>query len=286
MGAAVVLKTMKAFIGVILLVSKVSANANISAAEVLKKSETEKLLATLFEGLQSPHTFQEDRDGYPGQPVTYGEILAASVADVSHQFDHVQRHEKEFWDLGSGAGKLVLQEFLENGWKRSVGVELVKRRWDIAHQALAKLSEMHAEQNPSVLQAFGEDAKLTLTGDEQEEYGQEVCFGTTERGVCMKHDDMTKVDGMENAGGVFMCSTCFSDELLSTVMDKQFTKMSPQSVVLSLRKLPERSLAKDGLELEATLDEDMSWAKADHVRVYKRLDDHSVKEEGMHVYTL
>jgi hypothetical protein len=258
-------------------------------AEELKLNMTMKVAAFLYQGLQTPHTFQEDRDKYQGAAVTYGEILPESVYEVSASFESVDRSALEFWDLGSGGGKMVLQEFLLNGWKRSVGVELVTRRWKIAVEALKKLEQHYNTESPIgefLKEHFGEGCDMIETGHEGGE--QRVCFGNEHRELCYINGDMTKVRGMERAGGIFMCSTCFSDDLLLTMMDGPFKKMKSGSIILSLRRLPETgdALAKDNLELVKEDVHDMSWAKDDMVRVYKKLDDHSVTTEHLHAYHL
>lgn len=255
----------------------------------LKLNMTMKVVQFLYQGLQTPHTFQEDRDKYVGAAVTYGEILPESVMEISSSFEAVNRTGLEFWDLGSGGGKMVLQEFLLNGWRRSVGVELVTRRYNIAVEALKMLEKHYNTDSPIgdfLREHFGENCDMIQTGTEGSE--QRTCFGNADRELCYINGDMTKVRGMERAGGVFMCSTCFSDELLLNMMDNQFKKMKSGSMILSLRKLPEinDALAKDDLELVSETTHDMSWAKDDYVRVYKKLDDHSVTQEHLHTYHL
>jgi hypothetical protein len=253
-------------------------------------NSTIQLMAELYKDLGNPHTFQEDKDNYQGHPVTYGEILPGSIMSISSQFENVTRSELDFYDLGSGAGKMCLQEFLQSGWKRSVGVELVTRRYKIAVGMLRKLEGLLDEDSVNgefVRKSFGTDAKLT-EGVPDEDADAQVCFGNKERELCFMNGDMTKVKGIKGAGGLFMCSTCFSDELLLTMMDDHFKYMPEGAVIVSLRELPNihEDLERDHLALQLETQEDMSWSKADHVRVYKRLDDHSVTTEKLHTYHL
>lgn len=250
---------------------------------------TIQLMDDLYRDLGNPHTSAQDKENYAGQPVTYGEILPESIRSISSEFAEVPRNQTEFFDLGSGAGKMCLQEFLQNQWKRSVGVELVTRRYDMAVGMLYKLAKLLKEDSTNgqfVRHSFGTDAKITV--EKPDDADAKVCFGNKERELCYINGDMTKIKEIGKAGGIFMCSTCFSNELLLTMMDNYFQHMAPGSVIISLRELPNihDDLEKDHLALTSEFQQPMSWSKGDHVRVYKRLDDHSLKEEVAHTYTL
>lgn len=63
--------------------------------------------------------------------MTYGEII-----DTSHLYQIIEKHasisckDMYFYDFGSGYGNIVLQ--FQNKFQKSIGIELVKERYDYA----------------------------------------------------------------------------------------------------------------------------------------------------------
>jgi len=219
---------------------------------------------------------------------TYGEILPESVANISAQYADVERESSEFWDLGSGVGRMVMQEFLLDGWKKANGVEMVRRRYMYSYTALMKLATMYyrkgGEVNAWVRSRVGPGAELTESGPEG--LGQKVCFGNKERELCLHNNDMMKVPGVERAGGIFMCSTCFPNSLLTAMMEQRFSKCKPGTVILSLKDLPEEDITPNGLARQQQVMQPMTWQQDVTVEVYKRTAPGTVKVEEVKVYQL
>ena len=65
-----------------------------------------------------------------GKNYTYGEILYEGVRKI---FDHLDLKNKQFLDIGSGIGKIVIQLSLEYPILLSEGIELCKERYLISN---------------------------------------------------------------------------------------------------------------------------------------------------------
>lgn len=77
--------------------------------------------------------------------LTYGEILPQGLARL---FDFIKLNtDDSFVDLGSGAGKTVLQSVLCHKIKYGYGVEIDKARFDLSQEVLAKAKNIFIDLN-------------------------------------------------------------------------------------------------------------------------------------------
>jgi len=98
-----------------------------------------------------------DSDYYT--PSTYGEVTPLGARQLFHQMGMRNRRDIAFFDLGSGAGKLVVQARLELMLTHARGIELAKSRHDAALRALAKVRQIEAETLVELMEGdlFGMD---------------------------------------------------------------------------------------------------------------------------------
>ncbi|OGB97373.1 hypothetical protein A3F06_02615 [candidate division TM6 bacterium RIFCSPHIGHO2_12_FULL_36_22] len=138
-----------------------------------------------------------------GGNATYGEILPDSLETI---LKDLKLSKKDiFYDLGSGAGKTVVQVAMTTPAK-AVGIELSPTRVSIARKALEKLKK---------------------------EPGKRASF---------VEGDITTAN-LNDATVIFTCSTCFSDDLMKKLLDK-FLELKPGLHVISLRQLPQHKRMK------------------------------------------
>lgn len=133
----------------------------------------------------------------------------------------------QFFDLGSGGGKLVIQSSLElPSVSRSVGIELSPTRHKIASQRLneLKLSGDFDRIKKLANEAWGVKGKRAAVVD--------LCEGD------LFHLDISK------ATHIYVSSLCFSEEMLQQLVDKLENEGSMLQCVASLRMLP---LSRDSI---------------------------------------
>jgi cyclopropane fatty-acyl-phospholipid synthase-like methyltransferase len=63
---------------------------------------------------------------------TYGEITEESVDKLFELFKERINENSVFYDIGSGAGKMVIHAGLEYPFKKSCGIELSKERYELS----------------------------------------------------------------------------------------------------------------------------------------------------------
>ncbi|CAN5201314.1 hypothetical protein BH09DEP1_BH09DEP1_2840 [soil metagenome] len=165
-----------------------------------------------------------------GNP-TYGEITPSSLAEIIKKLELTKNDV--LFDLGSGAGKVCIQVALSSP-AQAVGIELSSTRYALAQKIKQKLIE-----------------EKILTDIDK-----------------LKFIEGNIADYYFGAGTVFfMCSTCFSDELMKS-LTQQFEKIPHTVQIVSLRTLPldEKSFIK----LKDTLNLPMSWSDGSSVYIYEK----------------
>lgn len=165
-----------------------------------------------------------------GGDATYGEITYDSVEQLIKKLSPTKKDI--FYDLGSGVGKLTIQFYLNSPVKKSIGIELSKTRFT---QAQAVRDELHAAH------------KLSR--------GRSLTF---------RNEDIVKTN-LSDATIIFMCSTCFSDELLGKLSQK-FSRLKDGLRVLTLRELPHAQ--EYHLHLADTFNLPMTWSENSPVYLY------------------
>lgn len=163
-----------------------------------------------------------------GNP-TYGEILPQSLVQLIQELGLTKNDI--LYDLGSGAGKVCIQVALTSPAK-AVGIELSATRHTLAQKIKQKLIEEHILTNKSKLQ-FIEGNILDV------DFSDGTVF--------------------------FMCSTCFSDELMQKLTQK-FEQIPHPIKIISLRSLPLEQTSS--ISLIDTLSLPMSWSDGSTVHIY------------------
>lgn len=173
--------------------------------------------------------FIEEKGGNP----TYGEITVESLAKI---IDELQlTHKDVLFDLGSGAGKVCIQVALTTP-AQAIGIELSKTRHQLAQKIKQELIAKNILTDPSKLQFFEENI---LDAD--------LSKGTV----------------------FFMCSTCFSDELMQKITDKIAHSAKSAIRIVTLRELPESFSTI--FHKYKTLHLPMTWSDGSAVHMYEIL---------------
>mgnify|MGYP005628642661 CR=1 FL=1 len=163
-----------------------------------------------------------------GNP-TYGEITYESTENL---FNILKLTKNDvIYDLGSGVGKFIIQAYLNTPVKKAVGVELSSTRIKRANEALARLkAQNNLRKNASI--EFREDN-----------------FSNTD---------------ISDATVIYICSTCFSQELMKTIKDKMLTCKKGLQVA-TLKTLP----PDPNYRYIATYSLPMTWSNGSSVHIYK-----------------
>ena len=190
-----------------------------------------------------------------GGAPTYGEITYESLKTL---IDDLKLTDKDvFYDLGSGVGKVALQVFLGSPVKKSAGIELSPTRCNYAQQVKAKL------QKPNLL----DKAKKKL-----KDIG--VMSKAPERKLEFCNQNIVDAD-LSDATVIFMCSTCFSDDLMKK-LDEKLSKLNKGLRILTLKKLPESSK----LKLIKTYILPMTWSSGSSVYLYELNEPKKAVQKG------
>jgi precorrin-6B methylase 2 len=164
-----------------------------------------------------------------GGAPTYGEILPKSVSILLADLKLTE--EDVFYDLGSGVGKVAVQVYLESPVKKSVGVELSPTRHNHAMKVHGKLKDA---------------GKLKANRD-----------------LVFCQENILHAD-ISDATVLFLCSTCYSDELMADLASKM-QQLKPGTRILTLK--PFKSTTS--LKLLKTYQLPMTWTEASAVHLYQ-----------------
>lgn len=174
----------------------------------------------------------------------------------------INSRDFQFFDLGSGGGRLVIQSYLElPSVIRSVGIELSSIRHQIATN---RLGELKSNGELERIRQFA----CTSQGIRNE-------FETT---IDLYEGDLFQLD-ISKATHIYLSSLCFSDDMLNRLVDKIETEGISLQFVASLRLLP---LSQNKRGRVAKLGDkpwqefiEMTWNRGDGCPVYF----YSVKQE-------
>lgn len=176
----------------------------------------------------------EDKGGNP----TYGEITAKGLEQLIEHFkNNLQAHDV-FYDLGSGIGKVATQVALTTP-AHAVGIELSPTR----HAIAANIKNQLLEKN-------------ILTGDKLQ----------------FIEGNILDVN-LNNATVIFMCSTCFSDDLMKKITKHIYNIPHAHAVqVITLKQLtPENTYKFEKFVPSKTFNLCMTWSDCTPVYTYERL---------------
>jgi hypothetical protein len=172
-------------------------------------------------------------------------------------YDNNNNHNTnyQFFDLGSGGGRLVVQSHLElPSISRSVGIELSPTRHDIA---ISRLNE---------LKQSGELQRLRRLA--YKSWGIKDNPSST---IDLYQGDLFQLD-ISKATHLYLSSLCFTEDMLQRIVDKIEKEGLSLQIVASLRLLP---LSHDRVGRVVRLGDrpwqefiEMSWNKGDGCPVY------------------
>lgn len=141
-----------------------------------------------------------------------------------------------FYDLGSGAGRLVAQAWLELPDARAVGIELAPTR----HAAAVRSWRSVVAESPELWQ-LGRSPLL------QEEGGPEFRLGS-----------MLETD-LGDATHVYVSSVCFGKELMEALWSRLATSAPALKTVATLKRFPAPAVEA---KLSHTARVEMTWSRA------------------------
>ena len=167
----------------------------------------------------------ENQGGNP----TYGEITIEAVSEILNDVPLTSRDL--FFDLGAGVGKVCVQVALATP-ARAVGVELSPTRYQGAQKIKDELLKRNILTDASKLQFIEQNIVDTY---------------------------------VSNATVIFLCSTCFSDELMRTLTNKMAHECKSGLRVITLKEL----VPHDQFTLVKTYELPMSWSQSSSVYLYK-----------------
>ena len=178
----------------------------------MPRDETVDVLERLYAGLPDIHEvpLQEvNQIDASGGNQTYGELTIRGVREIAEILR--PNVNDVFVDMGSGAGRCILQAALEWPCRRSVGVELSKSRHDVAAMALARAQ-------PSV-----------------------------QRRTSLLHDDLLTCTDFEDATIVYVASLLF-DEAFMARLAERLSSLPRVRAIATLTRLPTESLGMQFVE--------------------------------------
>lgn len=200
------------------------------------------------------------------RPSTYGEVTPKGVRQLigimglmSYQAGHGDT-DPSFFDLGSGAGKLVAQVALETDVCNSVGIELSPSRHEAAAMALDKLERQISgrEQKESVVHDVSSQSSSEL--DLQM---KSIEFGRSNGSrIQAIQADIFEAD-LSEATHIYVSSLCFTPDMMQKLQSLLFSPACPQlQCIASLRKFPTCEIDPYVRYIE------MSWTKPRGAAVY------------------
>lgn len=205
----------------------------LSNQKLYSTSEIEKIIDTIYQdenGFSICGAEREYIEKCGGDP-TYGEILPFSLAQLIQKLNLTK--DDILFDLGSGAGKVCIQVALTSPAK-AVGIELSNTRHTLAQNMKRKFL----------------DKKILIDKNK----------------LKFIEGNVSQFD-LRSGTVFFMCSTCFSDELMKDLTHK--LKMIPHNIkIVTLRTLP-LDEASD-IKLLDTLSLPMSWSDGSSVYIYEK----------------
>lgn len=195
-----------------------------------------------------------DTDGESPRPETYGEVTSLGARQLFRQLGLTaeatqnEHPEYQFFDLGSGGGRLVIQAHLEMpSVLKSVGVELSHSRHKAATSMWGKLRESSEARR--------------IRASAEESWG----LRSVDPVVELHEGDLYSLD-ISEATHIYVSSLCFSEDMLERLVEKIELEGGRLKVLASLRLLPLRK--KDGRQSIRRLGRkpwtefiEMSWTK-------------------------
>jgi hypothetical protein len=138
--------------------------------------------------------------------------------------NHEALEDYQFFDLGSGGGRLVIQSHLElPSVSRSVGIELSPTRHNIA---MRRLNQLESNNDLKRIRHLA-----------QKSWGSNYNHPAV---IELYEGDLFELD-ISKATHIYLSSLCFTETMLDRIVDKIEAEGSALKIVASLRLLPLRS---------------------------------------------
>lgn len=220
---------MKKLIFCIAVCSAYSSFALIKDNSLSSNSDSSMIIDDLYKNINGFSISEKERSNIreQGGNPTYGEITYKGAAELLRKLN--LKETDVLYDLGSGVGKLVVQVGLTTPAK-VVGIELSKTRHEYAISVQKEIEKRNLVKKD----------KITF--------------------INKNINDVP----LDQATVLFMCSTCFSDELMRSLTEK-LGKLKKGLRVVTLRKLPE----PHNFKLIESLQLPMTWSNNTNVYIYQ-----------------
>ncbi|HEX2978014.1 MAG TPA: hypothetical protein VHO47_02760 [Candidatus Babeliales bacterium] len=220
---------MKKLIFCIVACSVYSSFALSKDSSLLSNSDSFMIIDDLYKNINGFSISEKERSTIreQGGNPTYGEITHKGAVELLSKLN--LKESDVLYDLGSGVGKLVVQVGLTTPAK-VVGVELSKTRYENALSVQKEIEQRNLAKKDKI------------------------------KFINKNISDVP----LDQATVVFMCSTCFSDQLMKSLSDK-LGKLKKGLRVVTLRKLPE----PHNFKLIDTLQLPMTWSNSTIVYIYQ-----------------
>jgi precorrin-6B methylase 2 len=209
--------------------------------EITPSPYSKEAMEKLYEGLsgfgvaQNEYEIIRQQGGNP----TYGEITYESTAKLLNILKITK--DDVLYDLGSGVGKFIMQAYHNTPVKKAVGIELSSTRIQKANEAIARLQKQKKLKKDKIIQFREEN------------------FANTD---------------ISDATVIYLCSTCFSEELMKIIIDKM------KSCKNGLRVATLKTLPPDpSYRYIATYTLPMTWSSGSSVHIYKLVSPESVEKK-------
>ena len=189
------------------------------------------------------------------RPSTYGEITplgSRQLFDYMNMYTHqsaLNNKKKQdiiFYDLGSGAGRLVAQSFLElPRIRKAIGVEMAASRHESAVSAWGKLVDSGRADD---IRRMGVGNTLRNT-----------CANEAAECVQFNEGDLFDLD-VSDATHIYASSLCFTEVMMTDLASKLNSEAPRLQCVATLQQFPPKSLFC--IEYPAMEFVEMSWTAA------------------------
>jgi SAM-dependent methyltransferase len=181
-----------------------------------------------------------------GDP-TYGEILYESVEFLLDVLKLTP--DDVFYDLGCGVGKMVVQVYLTSPAKKSVGIELSDTRCACAQKIIKPITGLY-------------EVCAKAENDIRKKLDKKAVKVSGKKTVKILKQNMLEAD-ISDATAIFICATCFSEELMQQLADK-LAGLEEGLRIITLKQFP----AHADLKLKETFTLPMTWSKTTPVYMY------------------
>jgi hypothetical protein len=219
----------------VIMVGTITTNTNTA------KDHCKNIINQCYNDISGFGISKEDENNIRshGAAPTYGEMTFEGTEKLTNYLK--PKETDVFVDAGSGVGKVVVQFFFSTPIKKSIGIELSKERFNNAMKVY------------DILQKNKDIPK--------------------DRAIEFYNQDILDAD-LKDVTLFFMCSTCFSCELMQKITEK-LAQLKPGLRVITLKHLPVHKNFK--LVHEMTLP--MTWSENSTVYIYELLPTKEITQK-------